>query len=495
MAEATSTPFKITLPSGTKLYAITRTPYEQNGGVITPVNSIGTGDKDGSAMKLYTQVDVADWNESGGGITYAAPGTGSPKYYNYQGVYNQAGNGTWDPTSTAGAELRQEMAKFNAGKPNALGPTVNAGVGAVALATGTSSAGLTKKLFNPTAPATQPSSPAPTATADITNAGSSVIKEGVTIDIPISSANYRKKYGTYYYPEDLNGNKQDRIHFTMKSYDGSTIDTKFGATKTITRKPGTIIEGHVYLPIQPSISDNNSVEWSGGTLNAVEAGAAGASLKLIESNDNYQLGQNAAAIIGSVMAALRKKDTSRAMNVYFAQEAVGIQGLLSRTSGAVLNPNLELLFRGPTLRPFNFAFKMSPRSETEAKMVRQIIRFFKQGMAVKKGGNTIFLKSPNIFTIKYESFDKEGVLIPDHKSLNRIKECALLSCNVDYTPDGTYMTYNDNERTMTSYQITLQFSELDPIYESDYNDIDGIQFNNQGGTTNSQKYDSAGIGY
>jgi hypothetical protein len=37
--------------------------------------------------------------------------------------------------------------------------------------------------------------------------------------------------------------------------------------------------------------------------------------------------------------------------------------LLSRTEGAILNPNLELLFEAPTLRPFTFTFKLASRSE------------------------------------------------------------------------------------------------------------------------------------
>ena len=54
---------------------------------------------------------------------------------------------------------------------------------------------------------------------------------------------------------------------------------------------------------------------------------------------------------------------------------------------------------------------------------------------------------------------------------NKIKTCALINCSVNYTPDGSYMTFNDSLRTMTSYEISLQFSELEPVYESDYKDI------------------------
>jgi hypothetical protein len=164
-------------------------------------------------------------------------------------------------------------------------------------------------------------------------------------------------------------------------------------------------------------------------------------------------------------------DIQSAINVYLAQRAVGAQGLLSRTTGAILNPNLEMLFSGPKLRNFNFTFKLSPRDAGEADQVRKIIRFFKQGMAIKTSSSNVFLKAPNIFKIRYQTFNTDGDEII-HPSINIIKECALLTCDVQYTPDGTYMTYEDPFRTLTSYQLTLAFGELDPIYDSDYTELD-----------------------
>jgi len=34
------------------------------------------------------------------------------------------------------------------------------------------------------------------------------------------------------------------------------------------------------------------------------------------------------------------------------------------------------------------------------------------------------------------------------------------------------MTYDDPSRTMQAYQLTMQFGELDPIYDDDYSDLD-----------------------
>jgi hypothetical protein len=58
----------------------------------------------------------------------------------------------------------------------------------------------------------------------------------------------------------------------------------------------------------------------------------------------------------------------------------------------------------------------------------------------------------------------------DHPYLNRFKECALVDCAVNYTPDGTYMTYGDS--SMTAYELSLTFQELEPIFDDEYSDID-----------------------
>ena len=286
----------------------------------------------------------------------------------------------------------------------------------------------------------------------------------------IQAKTVRNSYGPYYYPLDLekNENGQDIIKFTMRDVPSVEINPNLNAEKSIKRIPSNIL-GSVFLPVQPMISDDNAVNWAGLQLNAIEAYAAGSALELMSTKGGIpQLIEAAGKKLGGAMEQfkLNRAALGAGANVYLAQEALGLQGLLSRTTGAVLNPNLELLFQGPQLRPFTFSFRMSPRSAPEAKSVRSIIRFFKQGMAVRET-NTIFLKSPHVFDIKY-MLDGSNT---DHPSINKIKTCALINCSVNYTPDGSYMTFNDSLRTMTSYEITLQFSELEPIFESDYKDI------------------------
>ena len=303
------------------------------------------------------------------------------------------------------------------------------------------------------------------------------------INVNIKGRNARTTYGNYCYPEDIRDDRtQDRIKFTMKYSKGTRITTSTAAGVKIFERRQQKIKGSVTLPIQSGIKDQNSVRWNGSSLNALQAFGAGAAMNIFDKAQGgapiQDVTDSAGAIFDRAAGFLRDgtagSDARTAINVYLAQQAVGTQNLLSRTAGAIVNPNVEMLFDAPALRPFSFQFRMSPRDEDEAAQVRSIIAFFKQGMSVKTSSSNVFLKAPNIFDIRYITYQKnedgEDREV-DHPSINRIKTCALLAAEVDYTPDNSYMTYDDPRRTMTSYGITLQFNELDPIYEDDYDEL------------------------
>ena len=57
---------------------------------------------------------------------------------------------------------------------------------------------------------------------------------------------------------------------------------------------------------------------------------------------------------------------------------------------------------------------MSARSRTEATQIKKIIRFFKQGMSVKKTNNNIFIVSPNIFTINCKTREEIREYYPEY---------------------------------------------------------------------------------
>ena len=97
---------------------------------------------------------------------------------------------------------------------------------------------------------------------------------------------------------------------------------------------------------------------------------------------------------------------------------------------------------------------------------KKIIKAFKRNMAPKgSGGN--FLSTPNIFQINYMEGSNE------HPFLNKFKLCALTNMSVNYTGDGVHATYVDG--TPISMQMDLSFSELTPIYNEDYNEIEKFE--------------------
>lgn len=321
--------------------------------------------------------------------------------------------------------------------------------------------------------ATPGGTPGPAATPPV-DGGAADIDAAPLENTSITPDSQRTNFGdsnNLRYPAKLDLTRQDCIQFSMETNEGRSLTGTGGIFGGLgdRNESTTKIEGTVTLPIQSGITDSNGVEWGGANLDAKDAYLASLALGGITSDKG--LGENAGGLLGRVFGEIKKAATGgddnfrKAINLYLAQEAVGVQGLLSRASGAILNPNLELLFNGPTLRSFTFTFRLSPRSKEEAGNVRRIIRFFKEGMVVKTASQGVFLKSPNIFNIRYLTAGA------DHKSLPRIKKCALLGCDVDYTPDGTYMTFNDEAKTMTSYQLSLRFSELEPLYSKDYTDL------------------------
>ena len=79
-----------------------------------------------------------------------------------------------------------------------------------------------------------------------------------------------------------------------------------------------------------------------------------------------------------------------------------------------------------------------------------------------------YIKTPNVFVLTY----KKGT--GDHPYLNRFKQCFLENMSVNYTGEGTYATYENSEPI--SMIMNLQFKELQPIYDVDYNNVGGVGY-------------------
>lgn len=290
--------------------------------------------------------------------------------------------------------------------------------------------------------------------------------------------------GSYRYPQKRIDAKDDYLEILVVDYVPPGVDLS-GSTNILQRTSTEALESQslknplyqILLPMPQGISDTNLVKWGEDTINPLEAAGVGAATDAMQGKPVEALKN----MIGATKSVLTNGNGQDLALSYMSAKAVGTfggnvsaEGILARTSGQVLNPNMELLFQGVQLRSFNFSFNLAPREEKEATAIKNIIRTFKQSMAAKTSGGTgagLFISSPEVFQLTYKSGNKK------HPFLHSFKPCALVNMGVDYTGSGVYATYED--ATPVHMKLTLSFQELNPIYFEDYNKIplaDGVGY-------------------
>ena len=139
-------------------------------------------------------------------------------------------------------------------------------------------------------------------------------------------------------------------------------------------------------------------------------------------------------------------------------------------SGAIMNPNTELMFQGVDMRNFMLKFKLVPRNQEEANQINNIVRVFKActlplrdpgqvmgfndaDLPMNKGVVSAFIGVPNLCKVSFMRGNKE------HKVLPRYKMLAITEVDVNYTPDGAYATYSGRSGQPVAIELTLNFQE------------------------------------
>ena len=308
--------------------------------------------------------------------------------------------------------------------------------------------------------------------------------------LPLSPEYMKTKEGAAH-AKKLSSTKFISQNATFKGKMGArrtTSDHSVGGTRSyaLSRRP-LKNEGTILLPIPSNVQDGNSIKVGENSLNGLQAAGAGAIMNVMqtdftsETNITDQFAKVASDFKGDVVSGTDMKQVQNMALSKLTASALGVFGgnvtvnqLMARQRGEIINPNMELLFDGPTIRAFKFQFKMTPRNQREAEQIRLIIRAFKRNMAPRAAGKTPkekegawFLKSPNVFELRYRTGNK------NHKYLHKFKQCFLTDIAVNYTGDGVYSTYEDG--SPVSYLMDLSFKELEPIYDIDYDSEQGLE--------------------
>lgn len=143
--------------------------------------------------------------------------------------------------------------------------------------------------------------------------------------------------------------------------------------------------------------------------------------------------------------------------------------------GAVMNPQLELLYTSPEFRTFRFEFMMYPRSQKESREVQNIIHRLKfhQAPELLQGGPAgLFLVPPSEFDISFYYNGLENPNIP------KISTCVLTNIETDYAPNGQFAAYEvPNESnavtlggtgTPVGIRLALTFKETQILTKFNY---------------------------
>ena len=289
-----------------------------------------------------------------------------------------------------------------------------------------------------------------------------------------------------------NGDGSNIVTTTAKSKLGFTKGN--GSKEAIDRKDATFalktgsesnrkkkkIKSIINLPIPRNVTDSQGVQYGESSLNPLESVGLSAVAAAVDPAGNVQSLKNIfTSLSKGAGEALSSPEIQDTIGAAIAGTAIGALGgnvsadqLISRATGQILNPNLELLFNGVGIRTFPFSFQFFPRNRSEGQVVLDIIRTLKIEMApsrtTKSEAKGVFIKAPSIFHLKYKKGNGP------HPFLNRFQPAVLSDMKVNYTAAGSHSTFYDG--TPTHIQVDMQFKELNPIFREDYTSVGGVGY-------------------
>ena len=175
-------------------------------------------------------------------------------------------------------------------------------------------------------------------------------------------------------------------------------------------------------------------------------------------------------------------------------------GLAAQSLGVFTNPQIQLLYKGIGLRTFQLQFTLTPKSSSEAQVVKNICDSFAYfslpGISGAQVGNTgQFLTPPQVFKVQFKFLGQNGIVGSVANIFNNaltssglgfltnlsnptdtissgaaaktftVNDCVLEDVIIDYAPMG-WATYNDGYPVQT--QLTLQFKETTMVTKDQF---------------------------
>jgi len=131
--------------------------------------------------------------------------------------------------------------------------------------------------------------------------------------------------------------------------------------------------------------------------------------------------------------------------------------VLLKGKGFAINPQMQMIYQGISLREFNLSFTFTPKSATDSDTIDTILWLFKNyslptlTSTSSTSTDSLFLVPPAVFSV---DFLINGV---ENKYLPKYGDCALLDVAVNYAPNG-FAAFDNGAPVQTT--LNLHFKEI-----------------------------------
>ena len=280
-------------------------------------------------------------------------------------------------------------------------------------------------------------------------------------DVAYESDSDYVQFTFYDYSAPFSKQSQDAAGslFGLNAYNASASSGLGGAKATVL----------LYMP--EDIENQYGANWTDTNLSNMAKGALG-SFGAAAAGDIGKGIQTIAETLGKATENAVTKGTlitnviSDALNkANFA--SLTVNDIFASTTGQILNPNTEVLYKGPMMRNFSLNFKMAPKNDREATEIKNIIHVFKAATLPRFGGagdatNASFVRVPQIVDVTFKTGST------DNPWVSQYKPAVIKSFDVSYTPDGAWATYGDGSPVATSIKISFQETKM--VYADELSD-------------------------
>lgn len=124
------------------------------------------------------------------------------------------------------------------------------------------------------------------------------------------------------------------------------------------------------------------------------------------------------------------------------------------------NPGVQVIYRNTKLREFNFAFLLTPSSESESYGIKNIVKNIRRYAAPKLTMMNLMYEAPAEWDVSFYMSNNGSYI--ENEAIPKLRRCVLSDISVDYTSQGEWSTFSNGYPV--ACMLILKFQELEIIH-------------------------------